>query len=378
MILPEGGYLHRNRAGTITQVESPGMDQPYRATIQIVQGDVFYATINSEGNPLDRRVPVHILSSSDTGNMVPKSLAGTQFGFYNSRYGGSSITVYALYNKTTVTFGETGSNAGGMENVLAGIQPVGSPATMHAGEIRTFNFAVENTRVFIESTKDVVVSVAEAGGGDRMMVAPASLYMYTRRPGTKFQWSNGESASKNISGNIVYSLDKVKVTTTEIGDGSGGDSTMGLGIEYLANTFAYGDQLSDYAIIAPFEKTGITVKYHSGGAGKEAWTTLYTHKLGATNPLDPKAVYVDGNGTVVDNYTNYDDSGAAPYLGGGSNLWWFESNKPIYVCINTPNNDEETLLGWMRKDARNVTWVTSNSDASKFIIEPDDDITLLS
>ena len=375
MILPEGGYLHRNRAGTITQVESPGMDQPYRATIQIVQGDIFFATITAEGNAGERRVPVHILSSSDTGNMMPKSLAGTQFGFYNSRYGGSVITVYALYNKTAVKFGETGSNSGGIENMFS---PIISPATMNAGEVKTFSLAGENTRVFIESIKDVIVSVAEAEGGDRMMVAPASLYMYTRRPGTKFQWSNGGSASTNDGGNAVYGEDKVKVTTTEIGDGSGGDSTMGLGIEYLANTFAYGDQLSDYAIIAPFEKTAVTVKYHSGGAGREAWTTLYTHKFSSINPLDPKAVYVDGKGTVTDDRDNYDDSGAAPYLGGGSNLWWFESNKPIYICINTPSNDEETLLGWMRKDSRKTTWVTSASDAVKFIIEPDDDITLLS
>ena len=375
MILPEGGYLHRNQAGTITQVESPGMDQPYRATIQITQGDIFYATNTSEGNPLDRRVPVHILSSSDTGNMMPKSLAGTQFGFYNSRYGKSIITVYALYNKTAVKFGETGSNSGGFENMFT---PITSPATMHAGDIQTFTLAAENTRVFIESTKDVVVSVAEAEGGDRMMVAPASLYMYTRRPGTKFQWSTGGSVSTNDGGTVVYSSG-VKVTTTEIGDGSGGDSTMGLGIEYLANTFAYGDQLSDYAIIAPFEKTAVTVKYHSGKDGKEAWTTLYTHKLkSAASPLGPTAVYVDGDGTVTDDHDAYNDSGGAPYLGGGSNLWWFESNKPIYVCINTPNNDEETLLGWMRKDIRSLPWVTTAGDALKFIIEPDDDITLLS
>ena len=282
MILPEGGFLWRNRAGTITQIENPGLDLPYRSVIQITQGDIFFGTGQPSYSAEDARVPVHILSSSDTGNMMPKSLAGTQFGFYNSRYGGSSITVYALYNKTSVTFGETGSNAGGMANVLAGIQPIASPADMEAGDVQTFSLAVENTRVFIESTRDVIVSVAEEDGGDRMMVAPASLYMYTRRPGTKFQWSSGESASTNINGNVVYSGgDKVeKVTTTEIGDGSGGDSTMGLGIEYLANTFAYGDQLSDYAIIAPFPKTAVTVKYHSGGEGKEAWTTLYTHKLG--------------------------------------------------------------------------------------------------
>jgi len=382
MILPEGGFLWRNREGTITQIENPGLDLPYRSVIQITQGDIFFGTGQPSYSAEDARVPVHILSSSDTGNIMPKSLAGTQFGFYNSRYGGSVITVYGLYNKTTVTFGETGSNSGGMTTVLNGIQPIASPADINAGEIKTFSLSAEATRVFIESSKDVVVSVAEAEGGDRMMVAPASLYMYTRRPGTKFQWSSGESASTNIDGNVVYSGgDKVeKVTTTEIGDGSGGDSTMGLGIEYLANTFAYGDQLSDYAIIAPFPKTAVTVKYHSGGEGKEAWTTLYTHKLGtpAPGPLTPNAAYVDGTGTVAKTYGSYDDSGAAPYLGGGSNLWWFESTQPIYVCVNTPSNDEETLLGWMRKDSRRGEIVTSNEDMVTFIIDPDDDITLLS
>ena len=34
---------------------------------------------------------------------------------------------------------------------------------------------------------------------------------------------------------------------------------------------------------------------------------------------------LDGDGTVTDDHSSYNDSGGAPYLGGGSNLWWFVS-----------------------------------------------------
>ena len=277
MTIPLGGYLWKESSGTTTNVADSG-SAPYSGNIQTTVGDIFWATETNSST--GRRTPLHCLRDGDTGSMVPKSLAGTQFGFASSRYDGSQIDVYALYDDTVVTWGETGQNSGGYNNVST------TSIDMDAGEIQERNFSTSTSRIFISSTKDIIVSVAEAGGGDRMMVPPVSEYYYTRRTTTKGEFTTGSNAthSNNL---VVYSTNTGnKVWATEIADGSGGDSTMGLGIEFLANTFTYGNSLSDYAIVAPFGETSVSVKYHDKTSGNAAaWDTLYNHTIGTSSNL---------------------------------------------------------------------------------------------
>ena len=375
MTIPLGGYLWKESSGTTTNVADSG-SAPYSGNIQTTVGDIFWATETNSST--GRRTPLHCLRDGDTGSMVPKSLAGTQFGFASSRYDGSQIDVYALYDDTVVTWGETGQNSGGYNNSF------NTSVDMDAGDIQERNWSTATSRIFISSTKDIIVSVAEAGGGDRMMVPPVSEYYYTRRTTTKGEFTTGSNAthSNNL---VVYSTNTGnKVWATEIADGSGGDSTMGLGIEFLANTFTYGNSLSDYAIVAPFGETSVSVKYHDKTSGNAAaWDTLYNHTIGTSsnNPTSPAAIFVDGGSgsgaNVTTNFSEFNEGGGAEYLADGAGMWWFESDKPVYIVINTPSNDEESLLGWMRRSSRSDTWLSTANDIKKYIIDPDDDLILV-
>ena len=289
--MPFGGYLWKVASGTTSLYQSSA-GTPYGANKQANAGELFFAT---EGNTsTSTRTPLHVLRDGDTGSMVPKSLAGTQFGFFTNRYNGSNIVIYSLYDDCKVTYGETGGSSGGYENIFA--YPV---EDMDAGDVFTKSLPTTTTRVMIQSTHDIIVSVEQSQGGDRMMVAPASQYMFTRRATTKGEFTTGSNATHS-NNMVVYSTNSgEKVWAVEIGDGAGGDCTLGLGIEYLSNTFTYGGVLSDYAIIAPFGETNVTIKYHGKTNGNnEAWSTLKTHTIGTGDnyPKVPAGRFEDGNG----------------------------------------------------------------------------------
>ena len=373
--MPLGGYLWKVKSGgTISLYQSsPGV--PYGNNKSAYKDEIFFAT--EDNTSTSKRTPLHVMRDGDTGSMVPKSLAGTQFGFYTSRYSGSNITVYSLYDDCKVTYGETGSNSGGYDDISA--QPV---EDMDAGDVFTKSLPTETTRVMIQSTHDIIVSVDQSTGGDRMMVAPVSQYMYTRRTGTKGEFTTGSYAT-HYNGMVAYSTNSgEKVWAVETGDGSGGDATLGLGIEYLANTFTYGGVLSDYAIIAPFGETNVKVKYHGKTNGNaEAWSTLKTHTIGSSTntPITPAGRFEDGNGNGGDSHSDYDDSGggSVAHFASDASMWWFESDKPVYICINSVGADEESLLGWMRRSSRNDTWISSKDGVTDYIIRPDEDLFLL-
>lgn len=372
--MPLGGYLWKVASGTTSLYQSSA-GTPYGANKSAYAGELFFAT---EGNTsTSTRTPLHVLRDGDTGSMVPKSLAGTQFGFYTNRYSGSNITIYSLYDDCKVTYGETGSNSGGYEDISA--QPV---EDLDAGGVFTKSLPTETTRVMIQSTHDIIVSVDQSGSGDKMMVAPASQYMYTRRSTTKGEFTTGSNATHS-NNMVVYSTNSgEKVWAIEIGDGSGGDCTLGLGIEYLSNTFTYGGALSDYAIIAPFGETNVKVKYHGKTNGNaEAWSTLKTHTIGSSSntPITPAARFEDGNGNGGDSHSDYDDSGggSVAHFASDAAMWWFESDKPVYVCINSVSGDEESLLGWIRRSSRDDIWLSSKDDIKDYIITPDEDLFLI-
>ena len=91
--MPLGGYLWKVASGTTSLYQSSA-GTPYGANKQANAGELFFAT---EGNTsTSTRTPLHVLRDGDTGSMVPKSLAGTQFGFYTSRYSGSNIVIRGL------------------------------------------------------------------------------------------------------------------------------------------------------------------------------------------------------------------------------------------------------------------------------------------
>ncbi len=376
--MPLGGYLWKIPAGKDIRaavIYQSSASAPFGGNLTANAGEVFFAT-ETNANTKAKRTPLHVMRDGDTGSMVPASLKGTQFGFYTSRYSGSIITIYTFHDATKITYGETGSNSGGFDNIFQ--QPV---AKYDAGEIQTLTLSTDTTRVFLQSTHDILVSVTQTDGGDKMMVPPASQYMYTRRVGTRGEFTTGSNAT-HFNGMVAYSTNSgEKVWSVEIGDGAGGDCTLGLGVEFLANTFTYGGELSDFAIIAPFGQTNVTVKYHSKETNLEAWSLLKSFTIGTNlnTPVRPAGLFLDGDGNEGDSHSDYNDGGGSDvaHFANDASMWWFESDKPVYICINSVGTDEESLLGWMRRSSRNDTWLSSATNIKDYIITPDEDLFLV-
>ena len=366
--LPEGGYIWKedNKGAQSIIVSSPSA--PARGNTSLAVGEKVWATFGNKSST-SKRSPLHLMRGNDTGNVVPLSLAGNKFGFYSNRYGGSMVSIYAL-RACKVSVVDDPLNRG-FDNVTP------TDYNFTAGQLREITISTEETRVLISSSDDIIVSVREVGGGDRMMVPPCSQYFYVRRQGYQGTFHNGTGPTRDTNFLVYYSSKgSDRVWSTEIADGAGGDSTCGLGVEFLGNRFTYGDTLSDYAIIAPFGDTTVTVKYHDLSHGTAKWQSLNEHVLTGGTPIAPAAVFADGNGTVSNKQSGYNDSGSAPEFASGAVMWWFESTKPIHVVINTPSNDEETLLGWTGRNTRSDNWLTTLTEIENYLITPDDDYIL--
>ena len=192
---------------------------------------------------------------------------------------------------------------------------------------------------------------------DKMLIAPVvtshkklNTYTYRRRddphdeiPGSaERDLLHQVIQSSHVKNNALYA--QSGVAATEIGDGSGGDSCMSLGINNLYNYAAYGRKLKDYAIVTPYSGH-IDVSYYSG----DSWHVYTGHDLNGGdgtltegNPfpqgLNPDFVFntsVPGGGMAGDTSSFFNDS----------NLWKFESTCPVGIWINDHAADEEILVG---------------------------------
>ena len=188
--------------------------------------------------------------------------------------------------------------------------------------------------------------------GDDHIMQPMTNYVYRRR--NHHEKTINNTAPSNPSNTYVAYDTSLPLFTLEIADGAGGDSTQGIGYEYLSDTFSWGSVLSDYQIVAPYADTTVTVSYWANSQ----WNVGEVHSLSGTQ-TNPAAVDRDGtNGFGVDGSTI---SGSAANLASGATLWKWESTKPIAVIINDNADDEENLLGWM---SNNHLRTSSNSTQS--------------
>lgn len=130
-------------------------------------------------------------------------------------------------------------------------------------------------------------------------------------------------------------------------DGGGSDDVQGILSDYLADTYSWGNTLSDYQLVAPFGDTTITVSYWDG----TQWQIGETHALIGGDLETPQQVSRDGDngfgvwgtnvgGSAANLASGLGDSGSDP------NLWKFEGNNPFALFINDTTNREETMLGF--------------------------------
>jgi hypothetical protein len=140
--------------------------------------------------------------------------------------------------------------------------------------------------------------------------------------------------------NLYVTYDSTyKVMNMTVADGSGLDAAQGLGLEYLSDTYSWGNVLSDYTIVFPYAAT-VTTSYWNGSA----WVVWDTHTNISGSIKSPPRVTRDGTQGPGVESTNL--SGQATNMASGATLWKWEGTAPFYLAINDVADDEFSVLGW--------------------------------
>ena len=319
---------------------------PENGSFSVTAGSIYYANnpfyLIGDGNGNDHNI------------IVPSTFAGRYFNIYWGRsessenpsehiYNPFQYKIFSLFPTTTINFYNNTTN--GCLDTATSTTTTGNSA----GAITTIDTTSGETLRYHYFKTDKPVLITAAGNGtsevDKTIMSPASTHVY----GKVMQYArcmDGTDASNKNSKNAYDSTDGISglVCNTKVGDGSGGDSNSAIGINFLSDTYAWGQELSDYTIVAPYPSTTVTVSYANANGG--SWIVGETHNLSSTASLnDPDSVGRDGDhgfGVPGDDFR-----GMAVYLASGATRWKFEGNKPFSIVVNDTLNDEEKLLGWM-------------------------------
>lgn len=311
-----GTEIIEMNGGTETVVVSK-TSGPTRGTFSAVEGRVYYGT-----------KPVHLFGEGANHAIVPYSLAGRIFGNYSVRY---SSSIYNIFNPSSydVTINVYDAVANGIDGTAS------TTINVSAGQSSGYITPTEDDWVFFEADTDIIMSVDESDGGDRMIMAPAAHYFYRRY--NQYQTTVINTTPSTVATHGVHDPNN-KCIAVGIADGGGGDADSGLPLENLACNYSWGNTLSDYQLVTPYNCT-IDVSYWDGSA----WQLGESHTMSGTL-LSPDGQFRDGS--VGFGSEGTDNSGSAANLGAGATLWKFEGSKPFLVVINDTTNDEEILLGW--------------------------------
>ena len=316
-IYPNTEIIEIDANGNETVVVTTGSDPERGTGLTITAGKRYYGT-----------KAIHILDPGVNDAIAPVSFAGTYFGNRHTRYNPKTMNIYAPQDDINVSV---------YENVTGGVTGTAtSTFSVSIGSSATFvTTQGNNVNTIFKTDKPAIMTVGSVGDNHIMM--PMTNYVYKRRNANSITINNTTAAN---TGTYVSYDTSLPLFTLEIADGAGGDSTQGIGYEYLSDTFSWGNVLSDYQIVAPYADTTVTVSYWANSQ----WNVGEVHSLSGTQ-TSPAAVDRDGtNGFGVDGSTI---SGGASNLASGATLWKWESTKPIAVIINDNTDDEENLLGWM-------------------------------
>lgn len=320
-----GGIIYENNAGTITTLVTA--TTPQRGTISVTAGRKYYGS-----------VPINLVVEDQQHSIVPLTMIGTQFWNIAVRNNPSTYYVYSPYQAATVNF---------YDNTVGGLTATPtSTLSLSAGQSGTFT-SNNLTNHWISSNVPILASVTQTGA-DKTILSPMSTYVY-RRFENYLNTTNNTTPTNNNS-YVTYDS-TYKVMNMNIADGSGSDCAQGLGLEYLSDTYSWGNVVSDYTIVFPYTAT-VTTSYWNGSA----WVVWDTHSNIAGSITNPPRVTRDGtNGPGVEASAI---QGLATNMASGANLWKWEGTASFYLCINDSVDDEFSVLGWL--STRNTTPRSSN------------------
>lgn len=325
IISSTGGVIYERNGSTITTLVTASV--PQRGTFSITAGRFYYGS-----------VPINLVVEDGHHHIVPLTMMGTQFWSIAAREAPSTYYVYSPYQSATVNF---------YDNTVGGL--TGTPTStlsLSAGQSGTFTTS-NLTNHWISSNTPIIASATQ-NLWDKTILSPMSRYVYYRY--SQYLNTTNSTTPTNNNANVTYDS-TYKVMNMTIGDGAGGDCAQGLGLEYLSDTYSWGNVVSDYAIVFPYTAT-VTTSYWNGFA----WVVWDTHSNIAGSITNPPRVLRDGNsGPGVEASTV---SGAATNMASGATLWKWEGTAPFYLCINDSADDEFSVLGWL--SSRNTSPRSSN------------------
>lgn len=324
-----------------TLVLTNNLSQPSRFNLSVTAGNTYWA---------DR--PIHLLVEGAGSYLVPLSLKGRTFGRYNDRYGDSNFFFYPLYETATIQI---------FDNTPNGINDTPTTTiTVPARTVGTWSTATEPGFAYFVSDTDIVMTGRDtpdaATNADYAIMPPASNAIY-KRPAASAYTLSGASVSPATS-TSYYIADPTNLCFAQnIGDGDGGDSAFGVPLENLSDTYTWGNVVSDYQIVSPYDNV-ITSYYWDGLSG---WTQWDSHNLTGTLTNPGTAFRTGTDGPGVESSQSLDLGGTTVMVGSGANQWLWEGTAPFYLIINDTVADEEPLFGWMANKTQDYTYNTDKT-----------------
>ena len=268
--------------------------------------------------------PVHF---GDQGNnnytIAPISYRGNILGFYSNRYHPATLHIYCLEDNTDIevfAYSITGTNS-----IL-----VDSSSNLSQGTVESYSISSTYDDVWIwVKSNNKILGTGEGASGDKFILPPVSTNYIYRRYNEYEETIYGNNPS--FVGTYVIQ-DNDGAAAISIADGGGGEAEAGMSLDFLTDTYSFGEgDLESYFIVSPYTNT-ITVSYYSGGS----WTEYASHTENGT--LTSPSVHSEGS-----------QSGGTPLVPGlGSAPWKFEGTNPFYIVTNDGSSDEEALIGWNR------------------------------
>jgi len=310
-----GSEIYENNAGTITTVVSSSAI-PKRGTFAITAGRTYY----SNG-------PIFLTVEDAQHSIAPVTMAASTFIHYAARNNPGTVYVYAPIGATTINFYD--ATATGINGTVT------STLSLSQGQSGTINLANLGWSYFT-STLPVVMTTTQSGA-DKTRINPATQTVYNRY---QAYYNTAINTTPSTVGSYVVSNTAYPVMNITIADGSGGDCAQGLGLEFLSANYSWGNVLSDYVIVAPYDNTFINVAYWNGSS----WITWDTHALTGGTTLNP--VYVARDGTQGPGVPATNISGSAADMASGATLWRWTGTNPFYLGLNDSVDDEVSMLGW--------------------------------
>lgn len=314
IINPAGGIIYERNGSTITPIITA--TGPQRGTFSVTADRFYYGS-----------VPINLVAEDAHQSIVPLTLLGTQFWNVATRYNPSTYYVYSPYQSATVNF---------YDNTVGGL--TGTPTStlsLSAGQSGTFT-SNNLTNHWISSNAPIVATLAQSGG-DKTILSPMSNYVYQRFQ----QYLNTTNNTTPTTNNFYVTYDSAyKVMNMTIADGSGGDCAQGLGLEYLSDTYSWGNVVSDYTIVFPYTATIVT-SYWNGST----WVIWDTHTNITGSITNPTRITRDGtNGPGIE---ASGIAGPSTNMASSATLWKWEGTAPFYLNINDNTDDEFSVLGWI-------------------------------